>query len=213
MIRKNVRKPGRPLGESTAQREALLDAAAWAFAEAGRDGVTLKQVADRARVSAPLASYYFGGKSGLYETVLAERLEPRFNVLLDTLRGPVAGPAAALATFIQQFGAIAARTPWLPDLVRREPAQLARLIGLLLPLVASGQSSDEIRSDLAPQAIVLSLLSLCSYAWIARDTLEPALDFDLDAAGAARLTLHHLALLRSGLHKPRPESPLVTATT
>lgn len=207
MPRRHTRKPGRPLGESTAQREALLDAAAWAFAQAGRDGVTLKQVTDRARVSAPLASYYFGGKSGLYETVLAERLEPRFNALLESLRAPATTPGATLAAFIQQFGAIASRNPWMPDLVRREPAQLARLTGLMLPMIASGQASGEIRNDLAPQAIALSLLSLCSFAWIARDTLEPALGIDLDAAGAARLTLHHLALLRSGLHKPRQESP------
>jgi AcrR family transcriptional regulator len=206
MPRRTLRKAGRPHGESTAQREALLDAAAWAFASSGRDGVTLKQVADRARVSAPLTSYYFGGKSGLYETVLAERLAPRFNALLETLRGPATGPGAALATFIQQFGAIAARTPWMPDLIRREPAQLAQLTSLLLPLIISGQANDEIRNDLSPQAIALSLLSLCSYAWIARDTLEPVLDIGLDAAGAARLTLHHLALLRSGLHKPRQES-------
>jgi TetR/AcrR family transcriptional regulator len=206
MARRNTRRPGRPLGESNAQREALLDAAAWAFAQAGREGVTLKQVADRARVSAPLASYYFGGKTGLYESVLAERFEPRLAALLETLRTPVGSPPAALSTFIQQFDAIAARNPWLPDLLRREPAQLARLIGLLLPVIASGQASAEIRGDLSPQAIALSLMSLCSYAWIARDTLEPALGIDLDAAGASRLTLHHLALLRSGLHKPRQES-------
>jgi AcrR family transcriptional regulator len=206
MGRKTTRRPGRPVGETTAQREALLDAAAWAFAEAGREGVTLKQVADRARVSAPLASYYFGGKSGLYETVLAERLEPRFNAVLETLRTPVVSPAATLSTFIQQFGAIAARNPWMADLVRREPAQLSRLTGLLLPLIASGQASGEIRSDLDVYAIALSLISLCSFAWIARETLEPALGIDLDAGGAARLTLHHLALLRSGLHKPRQES-------
>jgi AcrR family transcriptional regulator len=206
MARKSTRRPGRPLGESTAQREALLDAAAVAFAEAGREGVTLKQVADRARVSAPLASYYFGGKSGLYETVLAERLEPRFNALLDSLRTPAGSPAATLSTFIQQFGAIAARNPWMPDLMRREQAQLARLTAPLLPLIASGQASGEIRNDLNVQAIALSLMSLCSYAWIARDTLETALGMDLDAGSAARLTLHHLALLRSGLHKPRQES-------
>lgn len=206
MAKRTTRRPGRPLGESTAQREALLDAAAWAFAEAGREGVTLKQVADRARVSAPLASYYFGGKSGLYETVLAERLEPRFNALLESLRTPTGSPAATLSMFIQQFGAIAARNPWMPDLARREPAQLARLASLLLPLIASGQASGEIRGDLNVQAIALSLISLCSFAWIARDALEPALGMDLDAGGAARLTLHHLALLRSGLHKPRQES-------
>jgi AcrR family transcriptional regulator len=206
MANRTARRPGRPLGESTEQREALLDAAAWAFAEAGREGVTLKSVADRARVSPPLASYYFGGKSGLYESVLAERLEPRLNAMLDSLRNPTAGPGATLATFIQQFGATAARNPWMPDLVRRERPQLARLTGLLLPLIASGQASGEIRNDLGPQAIALSLLSLCCFAWIARDTLEPALGIDLDAAGAARLTLHHLALLRSGLHKPRQES-------
>ena len=200
------RKPGRPAGESTEQREALLDAAAELFAENGSEGASLKQIADRARVSAPLAAYYFGGKDGLFEAVLAERLEPRLGVLVDAIRARTGPAGPTLAVFIQQFGALAARNPWLPALAQREPDAMAQLTDLLRTLIERGQEEGEIRRDLESSSIVLSLLSLCCYAWTARATLAPSLGLELDVAGASRLTLHHLALLRYGLHKPRQES-------
>lgn len=206
MVRNSPRRPGRPGGESSAQRDALLDAACEAFADAGHDGVTVTQIARRAGVSAPLASYYFGGKDGLHAAVLSERLEPRLRGLMDATRSRGGSAAAALAAFIQQFGALAARNPWLPALVQREPEALAQLTDLLQTLIRRGQASGEIRRDLEANCIVLTLLSLCCFAWNARATLAPALGIDVDAAGASRLTLHHLALLQDGLHRPRQES-------
>jgi len=206
MARHHPRRPGRPTGESTAQREALLDAAAEAFADAGLEGASLKQVADRARVSAPLASYYFGGKRGLYDAVIDERLTPRIATLVDAMRARTGPATATLSAFIQQFDALAARNPWLPALAQREPEAMAPLGELLRNLISRGQADGEIRGDLEAASIALSLLSLCCFAWTSRLTLAPALGIGLDAAGASRLTLHHLALLRSGLHRPRQES-------
>lgn len=52
-------------------REALLDAAAIEFGDKGRAGARVSAIADRAGVSKQLISYYFGGKDGLYDALVA----------------------------------------------------------------------------------------------------------------------------------------------
>ncbi len=51
-------------------RAALLKAASKVFAKNGFDGTTVKDLADEAGVNVSMVSYYFGGKEGLYKTIL-----------------------------------------------------------------------------------------------------------------------------------------------
>jgi len=55
-----------------ATREALLRAGAELFAARGFDGVSVEALAERAGVNKALVSYHFGGKRGLYASVLRE---------------------------------------------------------------------------------------------------------------------------------------------
>lgn len=68
------RGPGRPAGSGGQQlgREAILAAARELLAEQGTSRVTLRMVAERAGVRAPLVHYYFGSKADLFEAVIAE---------------------------------------------------------------------------------------------------------------------------------------------
>lgn len=52
-------------------RRALLDAALEEFAAKGRAGARVSAIAERAGVNKQLISYYFGGKQGLYDALLA----------------------------------------------------------------------------------------------------------------------------------------------
>jgi AcrR family transcriptional regulator len=95
------RRPGRPGGEES--RARLLEAAGQMFADRGFDGVSVRQVAQRAKVNAAAVNYHFGGKGGLYHAVLKkliEDTEPMFGPMILMLRGGVAaaaGDRAALA--------------------------------------------------------------------------------------------------------------------
>lgn len=64
--------PGRPEGPSTL-RDDILDVAEEVFAEAGYAGTSLRVVAERAKVTQALISYYFGSKYGLFTEVFLRR--------------------------------------------------------------------------------------------------------------------------------------------
>ena len=67
------RKPCRPRNSDGVQaREALLKAAREVMSEQGQSGLTLREVAWRAGVQAPLVNYYFGDRSGLRVAVLEQ---------------------------------------------------------------------------------------------------------------------------------------------
>lgn len=53
-------------------KELLIAAAKSIFATRGYEGATVKEIAEAAGVNISLVSYYFGGKEGLYKTVLEQ---------------------------------------------------------------------------------------------------------------------------------------------
>lgn len=72
-------REGRPSNRPSSRppgREKLLDAAATLFAQSGYDGVTTRQILERAGVEAPSLYHHFGSKLGLYRAVLTENSEP-----------------------------------------------------------------------------------------------------------------------------------------
>jgi hypothetical protein len=111
---------------------------------------------------------------------------------------------------VQHFTLACSRHPWLPQLLLRELAgdagaalQVTRgLAGKLHALVMAGQARHAIRSDLRAEAIVLSVLSLCAFPFLAGSGLRRQLHMQTDASSAPGMTLHHLAVLQDGL-KPR----------
>jgi AcrR family transcriptional regulator len=57
-------------------RERLLDAAEELFAEAGFNGVSVRQIVDRASVNLGAIPYHFGTKENLFKEVLLRRANP-----------------------------------------------------------------------------------------------------------------------------------------
>ncbi len=64
--------PGRPEGVSTV-RDEILDAAEIEFANRGYAGTSLRDVAERAKVTQALINYYFHSKHGLFDDVFLRR--------------------------------------------------------------------------------------------------------------------------------------------
>ena len=58
-------------------REELLRAAKALFAREGFEGVSVKEIAEKAGVNVGLIAYYFGGKAGMYKECLTENGEQR----------------------------------------------------------------------------------------------------------------------------------------
>lgn len=66
-------KRGRPEGTNGNVRDTILDAGEVTFADLGYAGTTLREVAEKAKVTQALISYYFGSKYGLFEEVFLRR--------------------------------------------------------------------------------------------------------------------------------------------
>jgi hypothetical protein len=61
--------------KSLVMQDRILDAAEELFAQHGLYGVTIRDVAGRAKVDTALLHYYFGTKNGLFDAVLLRRAE------------------------------------------------------------------------------------------------------------------------------------------
>ncbi len=100
-------------------REALLSAATESFARHGFDGATVEMIARRARVNRAMISYYFGGKQGLYDAILAATFKPAGERLRE-IRDASLPPEARLRRFIEVFVETGGRHPHLPAMILRE---------------------------------------------------------------------------------------------
>ncbi len=68
-----ITETGTSTVEPRPRKERILDAAEELFALHGYDGVTLRQIADKAGVDVALASYHFGKKRDLFDAVFMRR--------------------------------------------------------------------------------------------------------------------------------------------
>jgi AcrR family transcriptional regulator len=91
-----------PSSPRSSSRLNLIKAAVRVFAEKGFEGARVREIAGLAGVNSSLVSFYFGGKEGLYQTLLrhAGRLARHMMKTLPDVPGsqePDARPKAALA--------------------------------------------------------------------------------------------------------------------
>ncbi len=110
-----TRKPHDP----DATREALLTAATQLFAAQGFDGATVEQIAVLARVNKAMISYHFGGKHGLYTTILRSHFR-RLAEELARLREAEQPADDALRALIALLGATLQRHGALSAMLLRE---------------------------------------------------------------------------------------------
>ncbi|UFJ41569.1 forespore capture DNA-binding protein RefZ [Brevibacillus humidisoli] len=79
-----MKRVGEPSGKGTDQTKArILAAAAKLFDAQGFDGTTVRQIAKEADVNLALISYYFNGKRGLLEVLIASYYETFFRLLSE----------------------------------------------------------------------------------------------------------------------------------
>ncbi|MFC3284437.1 TetR/AcrR family transcriptional regulator [Litchfieldella rifensis] len=204
------RRPGRPSGDATDQRERLLDAALHHYTSHGVTAASLRGIAEAAGVTPAMISYYFGGKAALFDAVIEERLLPVVGELrghLETL-GDDAG--ALIDGFVRGMHAAVERHPWLPTLwVREVLSEGGALRELLVTRIAEqiprrlaeafahAQQQGRLNADLDPRLLVVSLIGLTLFPLAAAPLWHQIFaSEDLDSAALQR---HTQALLERGL--------------
>ena len=177
-----------PRGEDT--REALLLAATTVFARAGFDGVSLREVAEAAKVNQALIGYHFGSKEGLYLAVF-ERIAAQIRAAvctsldgIETVLGakPAADRHALLGSVVAltdaMLGVLASErsAPWAQLIAREQQAPTAaftllydafmgRVLSLLTRLVRKLKPRE---SDLSARLLVATILGQVMVFRVAR---------------------------------------------
>jgi AcrR family transcriptional regulator len=103
------------------RREAVLDAAAEEFAEAGYAGARVDSIARRAGVNKAMLYYRVGSKEDLYREVLL-RAQGMLRADLEAGLEGESDPSKALRTYVRGFVDFARSHPEVPSIVLREVA-------------------------------------------------------------------------------------------
>lgn len=201
---------GRPKGGAAGRvRERLLSAARELFLRYGYRAVSSRQIGAAAGVNFAMIRYYFGGKPGLYREILQSVLPPQIAGL-EAMDGgcPELKPADVLGNITRLWAA----NPWIAGFVLREvlvPGGPMRAMFLrefperLAPLVERAVRAEmargALRSDLDPQLVVLSLVSLAVFPFLGIALTSRVFGVRNDEEFVARFLQHTQALLAHGV--------------
>jgi TetR/AcrR family transcriptional regulator len=215
------RRPGRPPGgrEADDVRRQLVAAARELSAQRGFGEVGIRELADAAGVTPGMISYYFGGKQGLYEAMLASVFEQMLARVRELAAQPDHTADSPLAVLIRTYVGMLAQQPWVPALMLREvvtgdPEVRARFIerfaqhgATLLPGLVSAEIADgALRDDLDPALTVMSVIGASMFPFLAYPLLGKLFGYEIDEAFAERLCAHTTRLVLDGTRPRRDPS-------
>ena len=207
---------GRPRGGSTGNvRERLLHAARELFLRYGYRAVSSRQIAAAAGVNFAMIRYYFGGKPGLYREILQGVLPAQlqeFEAWAEADDGGMQVPDI-LANIVRVWAA----NPWIAGFVLREvlvpggPMRTMflrefpeRLAPLVERVVQAQMRRGTLRADLDPKLLVLSIVSLAIFPFLAFALTSRVFNVRQDEEFVSRFLAHTQALLAHGMAAGRP---------
>ncbi|MFF7774866.1 TetR/AcrR family transcriptional regulator [Streptomyces tanashiensis] len=171
---------GRPTGDHTAKREALLKAAASVIAEEGYANASLRKVAQRAGHTTGAVTYYFANK----EELLTALAESRFDAYDAMLRAGIA--SVDMRALFEEWLALSTGDPefWpvMSQLLlhaRYEPSfaalierRNARTREMQASIIAAGQAQGTVRDDI-PADLLADHLAAAADGWMMMIPFEP----------------------------------------
>ena len=187
-------------------RERLLAAARELFLRYGYRAVSSRQIGAAAGVNFALIRYYFGGKPGLYREILQSVLPPDVGGMLGAPQE--GGREMRLPDILSHMTRVWAGNPWIAGFVLREvltPGGPMRAMFLrefperLAPLAERALRAEmargTIRSDLDPRLLVLSVVSLAIFPFLAFPLTSRVFGVRNDEGFVTRFLRHTQALL------------------
>lgn len=202
-------RKGRPAGAAGDDvRAELLKAARELFSTRVFKAVSVRQIADRAGVNAAMVYYYFGDKRGLYIAMVEGVIAP-MSASLATLEK---SHYQSIEQFITVYTQVLAHNPWWPNFVIREVLygepefrdlvinrlkqyMAPRLLGIISNEIGDGH----FRQDLDAGLVLLSLMGMTVFPFLAQPVIAGALDITVDENLANRLATHTTQLFLRGV--------------
>ena len=161
-------------------RTNMIAATTPLFAEKGFNGVGVRELAGAAGVNISMISYYFGGKEGLYASVLNEQFATLRRV--TELESMDADPMKKFELYVRATVARYRRNPYLlrfytGELTNPTPCfetivkpAIRGVLQILVDTFAEGLSHEQFRAGLDPTDTVLALAGMINFYFL----LEPA---------------------------------------
>lgn len=201
---------GRPSGsDGDRVRDSLLQAARALFLSNEFKAVSIRQIAAAANVNGAMVSYYFGGKQGLYLAMVEDVLES----LEQSLEALHPGTEFTIEEFSHSYCLLLAANPWWPNFVVREvlfsegeikQAVIQKFATSFAPrLITSihkGMAGGQFRDNLDPAMMLLSLMGMTIFPFLAKPMVEQVLNIKVDADFASRYASHNTQLFLHGVH-------------
>lgn len=157
-------------------RNKLLAIATRLFAERGLHGVSIRELSTAAGVSISMISYYFGGKEGLYSSVLAEQFSG-FEYISEIDQAD-AEALEKIEAYIRWIIVRHRENPYLLRFYTSEltnPTQffplivqpaIAKVIQILVKIIEEGIARNKFRKDLNPVDTVLAMAGMVNYYFL-----------------------------------------------
>lgn len=202
--------PGRPAAHKRGpgSREALIAAASSLYAAHGADRVSLRRVAEAARVSPAMIHYHFKDKRGLMRAVLERGLDRIVEIVKEVAAHP---EVSVTDTFIDRYMHALEAEPSLPQLMVREVlarnspyrqviAQrfVQKVVNVMPPRIVEEIAAGRLRSDLDPRLTMISLVGMCVFPFLAGPLLSPAMGYEFDRRFVDLLMTHTKKLFNEG---------------
>ena len=157
-------------------RHTLISTATRLFAERGLHGVSIRELSKAAGVSISMISYYFGGKEGLYSSVLHEQ----FAIFdyIEEIKKMDAEPLAKIEAYIRWTIKRHRSNPFLLRFYTSELTNPTRFfativqpaignaIQILIEIVEEGITLKQFRAGLNPVDTVLVMASMANYYFL-----------------------------------------------
>lgn len=165
----------RPLGPKASRTRAqLLEAAYHQFCEAGYQGSSVADIAERAGVSLGTFYQYFRDRADILGTLVAEWVA---GAVADPVTSPPASPGAVARTiraFVEHYAATAPFQKVWEEVTHTEPelADLRRLLQRVYEHSAetalrAGMAAGTVRADLEPAAAARAVTAMIDrYCWL-----------------------------------------------
>jgi AcrR family transcriptional regulator len=193
-------------------REKLLSTARELFFRYGYRCVSSRQIATAAGANVAMIRYYFGGKPGLYREICNALIQP-IRAGIDAMSHGLA--TVELGTLLGALMRLWAANPWLPGLLIREvlmqdgPLRAMfikdfpeRLAPLVANIVRQEVERGRIRPGLDPKLVVLSMVSLGLFPFLALPVTSKVFGISADEEVLQRLIRHTSDIFAHGIAAP-----------
>ena len=157
-------------------RNNIISIATRLFAERGINGVSIRQLSQSAGVSISMISYHFGGKEGLYSSVLQEQFSGFDHI--EEINKADSEALEKIEAYIRWIIVRHQNNPYLLRFYTSEltnPTQffplivqpaIEKVIHILVQIIEDGIAKNKFRKDLNPVDTVLAMAGMVNYYFL-----------------------------------------------